>query len=39
VFRAALIGMGVLLFLLTIIVNLSARAVVDRNVRRIRGSA
>ncbi|HET9080482.1 MAG TPA: phosphate ABC transporter permease subunit PstC [Trebonia sp.] len=39
VFRAALIGMGVLLFLLTIIVNLSARAIVDRNVRRLRGTA
>jgi phosphate transport system permease protein len=39
VFRAALIGMGVLLFLLTILVNLSARAIVDRNVRRIRGTA
>jgi phosphate transport system permease protein len=39
VFRAALIGMGVLLFLLTILVNLSARAVVERNVRRIRGTA
>jgi len=39
VFRAALIGMGVLLFLLTIIVNLTARAVVERNVRRIRGTA
>jgi phosphate transport system permease protein len=39
VFRSALIGMGVLLFLLTIIVNLSARAVVERNARRIRGTA
>jgi phosphate transport system permease protein len=39
VFRAALIGMGVLLFALTIIVNLSARAIVNRNVRRIRGTA
>jgi phosphate transport system permease protein len=38
-FRAALIGMGVLLFLLTIIVNLSARAIVGRNVRRARGTA
>jgi phosphate transport system permease protein len=37
--RAALIGMGVLLFLLTIIVNLSARAVVERNARRMRGTA
>ncbi|HXC82922.1 MAG TPA: phosphate ABC transporter permease subunit PstC [Trebonia sp.] len=39
VFRAALIGMGVLLFLLTIIVNLVARAVVERNARRMRGTA
>jgi phosphate transport system permease protein len=38
VFRAALIGMGVLLFLLTIIVNLTARAIVGRNVRRMRGA-
>jgi phosphate transport system permease protein len=39
VFRAALIGMGVLLFLLTILVNLIARAVVERNARRMRGTA
>jgi phosphate transport system permease protein len=39
VFRAALIGMGVLLFLLTIIVNLSARTIVERNARRMRGTA
>lgn len=38
VFRAALIGMGVLLFVLTIIVNLSARAIVERNARRMRGA-
>jgi phosphate transport system permease protein len=38
VFRAALIGMGVLLFILTIIINLSARAIVDRSVRRARGA-
>jgi phosphate transport system permease protein len=37
-FRAALIGMGVLLFALTIIVNLSARAIVERNARRMRGA-
>jgi len=37
-FRAALIGMGVLLFVLTIIINLSARAIVDRSVRRSRGA-
>ncbi len=39
VFRSALIGMGVLLFALTIIVNLSARAIVERNARRMRGTA
>jgi len=39
VFRAALIGMGVVLFALTIIVNLTARAVVERNARRMRGTA
>jgi phosphate transport system permease protein len=39
VFRSALIGMGVLLFALTIIVNLTARAVVERNARRMRGTA
>ena len=39
VFRSALIGMGVLLFALTIIVNLSARAIVERNARRMRGAA
>jgi phosphate transport system permease protein len=39
VFRAALIGMGVLLFGLTIIVNLSARVIVNRNTRRVRGTA
>ena len=38
VFRSALIGMGVLLFVLTIIINLSARAIVDRSVRRTRGA-
>jgi phosphate transport system permease protein len=38
VFRAALIGMGVLLFVLTIIINLSARAIVGRSVRRARGA-
>ena len=37
VFRAALIGMGVLLFVLTIIINLSARAIVGRSVRRAGG--
>jgi len=38
VFRAALIGMGVLLFVITIIINLSARAIVGRSVRRARGA-
>ena len=38
VFRAALIGMGVLLFLLTIIVNLSARAVIGRHARSMGGA-
>ncbi len=37
-FRSALIGMGVLLFVLTIIINLSARAIVDRSARRTRGA-
>ena len=37
-FRSALIGMGVLLFVLTIIINLSARAIVDRSGRRARGA-
>jgi phosphate transport system permease protein len=38
VFRAALIGMGVLLFVITIIVNLVARGVVERSARRGRGA-
>jgi phosphate transport system permease protein len=37
-FRAALIGLGVLLFLLTIIVNVLARAVVARSIQRQRGA-
>ncbi|MBV9380287.1 MAG: phosphate ABC transporter permease subunit PstC [Streptosporangiaceae bacterium] len=36
--RAALIGMGVLLFALTIIVNLAARGIVERSTRRMRGA-
>ena len=36
--RAAIIGMGVLLFVITIIVNLVARGVVERSVRRSRGA-
>jgi len=37
-FRAALIGLGVLLFLITIVVNLVARGVVERSARRKRGA-
>ena len=37
-FRSALIGMGVLLFVLTIIINLSARGIVGRSARRARGA-
>jgi phosphate transport system permease protein len=37
-FRAALIGMGLLLFVITIIVNLFARGIVERSARRMRGA-
>ena len=37
-FRAALMGMGVLLFAFTIIINLIARGIVDRNARPKRGA-
>ena len=37
-FRAALIGLGVLLFLITIVINLIARGVVERSARRKRGA-
>ena len=37
-FRAALIGIGVLLFIITIIVNLIARGIVERSARRKRGA-
>ena len=37
-FRSALIGLGVLLFVLTIIINLLARGVVERSARRMRGA-
>ena len=37
--RAALIGLGVLLFLITMVVNLSSREVVEWNARRMRGGA
>ena len=36
--RAALIGMGLILFVITIIVNLLARGIVDRSARRMRGA-
>ena len=38
VFRAALMGLGVLLFAFTIIVNVIARGVVNRSTRRMRGA-
>ena len=38
VFRAGLMGLGVLLFAMTIIINLIARGVVERNARRKRGA-
>ena len=38
VFRAGLMGLGVLLFALTIIINVIARGVVERSVRRKRGA-
>jgi len=37
-FRAALMGIGVLLFVITIIVNLIARGIVERSARRKRGA-
>jgi phosphate transport system permease protein len=37
-FRAALMGMGVLLFVFTIIINVIARGVVERSARRKRGA-
>ena len=37
-FRSALIGMGVLLFAFTIIINIIARAIVERSGRRQRGA-
>jgi phosphate transport system permease protein len=37
-FRSALIGMGVLLFVLTIVINLAAHGVVERSTRRTRGA-
>jgi phosphate transport system permease protein len=37
-FRAALIGLGVMLFVITIVINLVARGVVERSARRKRGA-
>jgi len=37
-FRSALIGLGVLLFVITIVVNLVARGIVGRSARRMRGA-
>ena len=37
-FRAALIGLGLMLFVITIIVNLGARGFVERSARRMRGA-
>jgi len=36
--RAGLIGLGLLLFVLTIIVNLAARGIVERSARKMRGA-
>jgi phosphate transport system permease protein len=38
VFRSALIGLGLFLFVITIIVNLVARGIVERSARRMRGA-
>jgi phosphate transport system permease protein len=38
VFRAALMGIGVLLFVFTIIINVIARGIVERSARRKRGA-
>jgi len=37
-FRAALIGLGVMLFVITIVINLIARGVVERSARRKKGA-
>ncbi|HWG02298.1 MAG TPA: phosphate ABC transporter permease subunit PstC [Trebonia sp.] len=37
-FRSALIGLGLFLFVITIVVNLGARAIVERSARRARGA-
>jgi phosphate transport system permease protein len=36
-YRSALIGLGVVLFVITIVVNLAARTVVERSIRKGRG--
>jgi len=38
VFRAGLMGLGVLLFIMTIIINILARGIVERSARRKRGA-
>jgi phosphate transport system permease protein len=38
VFRAALMGLGVLLFVITIVINMAARGIVQRNMRRKGGA-
>jgi phosphate transport system permease protein len=38
VFRSALMGLGVLLFAFTIIINIVARGIVERSARRQRGA-
>jgi phosphate transport system permease protein len=38
VFRSALMGLGVLLFIFTIIINVAARGIVERSARRGRGA-
>jgi phosphate transport system permease protein len=37
-FRSALIGLGLFLFAITIVINLAARAIVERSARRSRGA-
>lgn len=37
-YRAALVGLGVVLFVITIVINLSARTLVNRSIRKSRGT-
>jgi phosphate transport system permease protein len=37
-FRSALIGIGLLLFVITLVINLFARAIVDRSARKMKGA-